>query len=365
MRYYRIAKLPLMSLVQRFRSPSPVVPGQEDRPPALSLSNGGEGFMSISRVPSYAVFDDHTYSQRIAVMVRWFLLATFMFLIHYRKSETDLLLYSYTAMSVVLGILNGYVHWRIRKGRPITRGYVLLLSAMDLAVITSAIGLGSRFGNTFFVFYYPALLGISLVFPSRRLSFAVVSAVAAVYSAISIFFSPGVVFSIAEESILAVRVATMFAVVAAANLMTRIERERRREAVEAERSHARENLELQKKAQEAEIAALKERERLAMEIHDRVAQSIYMLSLSLETLSEVPDRDGRQVRERLKELVPLSKQALLEVRQVLPDPESPPDSERGLVEMAHNQAQEFQTVARVTASRQSLPPRFQTTCMGM
>ena len=99
-----------MSLVQRFRSPSPVAPWQEDRPPALSLSNGGEGFMSISRVPSYAVFDDHTYSQRIAVMVRWFLLATFMFLIHYRKSETDLLLYSYTAMSVVLGILNGYVH---------------------------------------------------------------------------------------------------------------------------------------------------------------------------------------------------------------------------------------------------------------
>ena len=263
--------------------------------------------MSISPVPSYAVFDDHTYSQRIAVMVRWFLLATFMFLLHYRKSETDLLLYSYTAMSVVLGIVNGYVHWRIREGRPITRGYVLLLSAMDLAVITSAIGLGSRFGNTFFVFYYPALLGISLVFPSRRLSFAVVSAVAAVYSAISsIFFSPGVVFSIAEERVLAVRVATMFAVVAAANLMTRIERERRREAVEAERSHARENLELQKKAQEAEIAALKERERLAMEIHDGVAQSIYMLSLSLETLSEVPDRDDGQVRDRLKELVPLS-----------------------------------------------------------
>ena len=137
--------------------------------------------MSISRVPSYAVFDDHTYSQRIAVMVRWFLLATFMFLIHYRKSETDLLLYSYTAMSVVLGILNGYVHWRIRKGRPITMGYVLLLSAMDLTVITSAIGLGSRFGNTFFVFYYPALLGVTLIF-RRRISFVVVAAVAGIYS---------------------------------------------------------------------------------------------------------------------------------------------------------------------------------------
>ena len=303
--------------------------------------------MSVSRVPSYAVFDDYTYSLRISVVVRWFLLVTWLFLINYRRTESELLLYAYNSMGLALGILNGYVHWRIRSGRPVTRAYVLLLSAMDLTVITSAIALGSRFDNTFFVFYYPALIVVSLVFPSRRLSFAVVSTIAAVYSTISVFLSPGVAYSDQEEKVLIVRVVTMFAVVAAANLMTRIERERRREAVEAERSHARENPELQQKAQDAQIAALKERERIAMEIHDGVAQSVYMLSLSLETLSEVPDRDDGQVRERLKELVPLSKQALLEVRQVLPNPESTPDSERGLVEMAQNRAQEFQTVARI------------------
>ena len=48
----------------------------------------------------------------------------------------------------------------------------------------------------------------------------------------------------------------MFAVVVAANLMTRIERSRRHEAVEAEQAQAQRNLELQKRALDADMAAL-------------------------------------------------------------------------------------------------------------
>ncbi len=45
---------------------------------------------------------------------------------------------------------------------------MIALSAMDLAVITAGVAITSRFDNTFFPFYYPALLGLSLVFSSRR-----------------------------------------------------------------------------------------------------------------------------------------------------------------------------------------------------
>ena len=70
---------------------------------------------------------------------------------------------------------------------------------------------------------------------------------------------------------LIIRVATMFAVVAAANLMHGVERERRREAVEAERARADENLKLQIKAEQAERAAelAAANERLTQELEER------------------------------------------------------------------------------------------------
>jgi signal transduction histidine kinase len=82
-----------------------------------------------------------------------------------------------------------------------------------------------------------------------------------------------------QEKVLFVRVITMVGIVATGTLLVGWERARRREAVAAERSRSEENLELQRKTQEAELAALEERSRIAREIHDGVAQSIYMLSL--------------------------------------------------------------------------------------
>jgi len=186
---------------------------------------------------------------------------------------------------------------------------------------------------------------MSLALYSIRQSFAAVSVVALVYGATSILWEPRVDFAMEEERILAVRIACMYAVVAAANLMSRIERTRRIEAVESERAIARENLALQKKAQEAEVAALKERSRIAREIHDGIAQSMYMLSLSLETLAEVAEREDGKLRDRIRELVPLAKQTLLETRHYIFDLKPVLAGEQGLAELAENQAKEFQTVA--------------------
>lgn len=102
--------------------------------------------------------------------VRWFLIATGLFLHNYRP-DVDVTFVINNALAISLGLLNGYVHWRILKGRPVTRRYVLALSLMDLSAITAGIGVSSRFDNTFFILYYPALLGLALVFSSRRLTF--------------------------------------------------------------------------------------------------------------------------------------------------------------------------------------------------
>ena len=302
--------------------------------------------MDQKQLPGYAVFDDYRYSQRIAVVVRWVVLFSWLFLINYRPDVTRTL-FILNGMGVALAVLNGYVHWRIWRGRPITRGYVIALSVMDLAIITAGIGITTRFNNTMFVFYYPALLGLSLVFSSRRLSFTVVALVAAAYAGVSIGLEPGVSYEAEEERVLIVRIITMFSVVAAANLLTRIERNRRREAVEAERLQSQRNLELQRKAQEAELAAQRERDRIAREIHDGIAQSMYALNLSLETTSELADRENGPLREQLQKLVPLAKKTLLETRHYIYDLKPLLAGESDLVGMVENQAKEFQMVAGV------------------
>lgn len=300
--------------------------------------------------PSYAVFDDFVYSQRIGVLIRWFLLLTWLLLINYRTDLGLTSLWALNGMGLALSCLNGYVHWRIRQGRPITKRYVIALSVMDLSIITAGIAVTTRFHNTFFVFYYPALLGMSLVFSSRRLSFSVVTVVAGVYAAISLMASPGVDIEIREERTLIVRIATMFAVVAAANLMTRIERNRRRDAVEAERAEAQRNLELQRQAQNAELMAREEKSRIGREIHDGIAQSIYALSLNLEACAELAERESGQLRDRLKTLVPIAKNTLLETRYYIFDLKPLLADERNLEDMVENQIREFRSVSGLTVN---------------
>jgi hydrogenase/urease accessory protein HupE len=94
-------------------------------------------------------------------------------------------------MGEIVAILNGYVHWRILRDRPITWPYVLALSLMDLAMITVGLMMTSRLDNTFFLFYYPALLGVALIF-RRRISFVVAAAVAGIYTIMSVTMEPGV-----------------------------------------------------------------------------------------------------------------------------------------------------------------------------
>ena len=212
--------------------------------------------MEDKQLPAYAEFDDYTDSQRVAVLVRWFVLASWLTLQNYRPDTADLSYFINNGLALTLAVLNGFLHRWIWIGRPITRPYVLALSAMDLAFVTLGIAASSSaFGNNFFILYYPALIVLALVIPSRRLTFAVASLVAGAYAAISLLLEPGVDFDLVEERLLIIRIAVMYAVVGAANLITRIERTRRRQAVDAEKARAQENLVLQKKAQEAERAA--------------------------------------------------------------------------------------------------------------
>ena len=302
--------------------------------------------MESRHVPSYAVFDNLYYGQRIAVIVRWFLLAIYLGLINYRiNPDNPMLLLD--RMGAAVAAVNVYLTWRVWKARRLPRLLPLFTGVMDLTLITGGIFMTTGFQNSFFVLYYPALVGLSLVLLHRAMTFALTAVVAGAYSWLSILTEPGVQFDSAEEKMLIVRVATMFAMVAAVQLMTRTEVTRRREAMDAERAQARRNLDLERKAQKAEQAARQERDRIAREIHDGIAQSIYALNLNLETGAELAEREDGPLRDHLRKLVPLAKKTLLETRHYIHDLRPLLSRESDLIAITQSQVKEFRTVARI------------------
>jgi signal transduction histidine kinase len=105
--------------------------------------------------------------------------------------------------------------------------------------------------------------------------------------------------------------------------------------------------------EKAELAAESERTRLAREIHDGVAQSLYMLMLNLEACIELSDR-GEKVGDRLTQLTALARQALWEVRHYIFDLQPLLRGEGALVEILRNPLREFQTISGLPADLRSV-----------
>ena len=95
----------------------------------------------------------------------------------------------------------------------------------------------------------------------------------------------------------------------------------------------------------AELAAEGERGRIAREIHDGIAQMVFMLSLSLETAIDRVGGDPEEQRRRLQDLTALAKNALWEVRQYIFDLRPLLAGDEGLVGAVQGQVKEFQAVS--------------------
>ena len=169
--------------------------------------------------------DDLLYGVRISVWVRWFLLIAWLLQFNYRPNFASPAYMPTMLFAASVLVFNAYVHYRIQSNRPVTWRWAFALSVLDVTMITAGIVIsGSGFQNTFFVLYYPTLAMFAVVFTSFRLSFAWTTMVAVAYAAMSLLLEPGVEFDIKEEKVLFTRIAVMYAVVAAVNLVSRFER---------------------------------------------------------------------------------------------------------------------------------------------
>ena len=208
------------------------------------------------------------YAARVSVRGRWFIALVSAFETAYRPGLWYPDGLGYVLLMVPLVAINGLVHLRLLANRPVTCRWMLLLSAMDIALATSSISLGRGFDGYVFVTCYPDLALFVVVFTSLRLSLAWTSFTAVVYALVSLTVGAGLDVDAGDEKALLGRLTAMYALVLCVSLITRFERTGRQTAVDRERRVQRERIEF------------------SQALHDTTAQTAYLVSLGIHRARE-------------------------------------------------------------------------------
>jgi signal transduction histidine kinase len=288
----------------------------------------GTGLLGRLRAPLHP---DQRGGLRILVVMRWMMVGGSFVTLNALTDRTTAELVGLNGVLAVALVLNCWMQWLMLRERSIPLALPVAASLYDIAAITAAIALVEGFANPDFFFYFPALLAFMLVFPGRwSASYSVLALVAYV----ALVLISGTAFDGGSDSDirgLVIRLVAIAATIIVAIMIVRIERTRRDRAVAAER------------------AATVERDRVSEEIHDGVAQNVYMLAMNLETaarLSREAD-DAPQRREQLEAMVRLAKQTLIETRGLLVNVQPAMTGAVDLPLLLENQAHEFSTVTGI------------------
>lgn len=289
-------------------------------------------------------------SVRIIVAVRWLLVLATLFVVNVRPGTTAREQAVLVTLILAGALVNLALQLGIARKRGFPTGLPVLAALADAAAITAAVGTVDGFENPGFVLYYPALVSFSLAF-SGAASVYYTAAVVTAYLGATTFRSGFDWSSAGDQHELVLRIATMAASVLAANMVVRIERERRQRAVAAEAARQEQVLALEQRTRDLERHAEDERARLVREVHDGLSQGAFMLSLGLETTAaELARHDlPAPTIARVEALVRVSKQNLLETRNLLYDLR---DAMAGgtLSGLLENQLSEFRSITGIGTS---------------
>ena len=242
------------------------------------------------------------FAAKVSVWGRWFLWLVAVFLLAYRPADWYPANIEYVFLHVPLVTLNGLVHFRLLTNRPVTWRWLLVLSAMDIALITADIVIGGGFKSFTFLAYYPALAMFAAVFTILWLSLAWTTMAAVAYVVVSLGVGSGLDLGGGDPSggdlrVLVGRLAAMYAMVLCVSLITRFERTKRQGALERERQMQRERIEL------------------SQAIHDTIAQTAYMIALGIHRARSMAGESNKELAAALEATAALSMSAMWELRR--------------------------------------------------
>ena len=240
--------------------------------------------------------DELRHGAQIAIWVRWIILVSVMAEVNYRVdygAVSHILNTLYVASALAL---NGYVHYRIRSNKAIGARLLLLLSFADVVYVSFSTSLSGGLGSRYFVLYYFVVTSFATTFTSLRFNVLWVTVVALIYAALCTLVSPGISLEEEQDKVLFYRVGGLYAVMGLVYLIIRVERTRRRDAVEREGELHRQRIEI------------------SQTIHDTTAQWAYLIGLGIEAAAKLGERSNREQIEKLDATAKLSKFVMWELR---------------------------------------------------
>jgi len=173
---------------------------------------------SLASIRENNVLDDLRQGHSVIIAARWMLVAAgLMFVLYRQQSVSELTV----GVLSILGIaaVNFWLHCRPLTNQPVEPQWAYCASAADLVVISGLVLMQGSQMSKAYAFYYPAILGYSLVFPT------VVSTV--LTGAVLAFVLVTGSFGVLDERVLVVRLLTLATTAFIGWRYRRVEKQRR------------------------------------------------------------------------------------------------------------------------------------------
>jgi hypothetical protein len=169
---------------------------------------------------------DLIYGQPVIVAMRWILVASGLLLVLWNPDSLSVMRVQIMVI-LMLALANFYLHAQLLMKRPVLDQVVYASSAIDLVLVTMLISIGDGYDSRLFVYYFPAIVSFSVVFPTM-LTTTYVGSTMAVYGMLCLI-------SGGDPLIIMSRLVMIAAVGFCGNLYLRIERSRRQAAIESQK----------------------------------------------------------------------------------------------------------------------------------
>lgn len=170
---------------------------------------------------------DLAYGQFVIVTARWILVAAGLVLALWLAESVSELRIKIPVI-LLLAVGNFYLHAQLLRKRPVIDAFAYGASAADLVVITLLVASEGGFNSGLYIFYFPALLGISLAFPTA-LTLGYTAVVVTVYGLMAMGTSAP-----ADMDVIITRLLMFASMGVCGTLYWRTERSRRVAAAEAQ-----------------------------------------------------------------------------------------------------------------------------------
>ncbi|MCH8185735.1 MAG: hypothetical protein IH862_06510 [Chloroflexi bacterium] len=219
-------------LAFEFKEGEPVDVDRDDPPEERAQPVPGEGseglFHSLFGGGAEST-DDLAHGQVVIIAARWVLIVAGLVLALWITDDTSNLA---VQLVVILGLAVGnfYLHSQVLQRRPTMSAVVYAASAGDLTVISLLVGMGGGLESGLFVFYFPAILALSVAFHPRVTALFAGTAIL-VYGVIGAATLSG-----AGGEVLVTRLIMLAAVAVCGSIYWQVERSRREAAAERQES---------------------------------------------------------------------------------------------------------------------------------